>query len=212
MKYRMGLALVFTMLLCFSMNGCGNNEISPDSQTSSNESVATNEADLSDEAPWLVAKLNSVKLLGEFDSFDDPEKSRSESGVVYANDVIEDSRILIFQYDFDTLDPDEGGMVTYGGTVSLWHGDAGVEENRMDAATLLTNEQMGSTFDSGVFTLRGLPTTSSFTYSPNESHTHFFICIVSNSIPTDEITMHFSEKSTVSEIGHDFNAAEIKQS
>jgi len=112
-----------------------------------------------------VEKLKSVKLFCEFDSFSDPGKVMGETGMFCANDFVPDSRIQVFQYVFDTLDPDNGGGVTYGRTGSLWQRQKflSAETNNMKWKSIVSNDEMGSAFSSDGFTLHGL-SSNSFVY------------------------------------------------
>ncbi|MDR2649777.1 MAG: hypothetical protein LBB94_08705 [Clostridiales bacterium] len=46
-----------------------------------------------------------------------------ENGQVRAEDVDSGTRFVIFQYDFTTVDPQDGGTCTYGATPQLYRGD-----------------------------------------------------------------------------------------
>jgi len=163
--------------------------------------------------PWLGIKLLDIKFLGEFESIHDPEFLFGDTGIAYANDVKPDSRFVIFHYEFYTMAPKDGPwLVTLGRSVHLWRGDEDTptEEQHMEWRSIVADSRMmGSTFDEEGFHFRGIQT-ASLAYSPGEYHDQFFVSVVSNSIPIEEINIRFSETYTVSEIGISFNAMDIQ--
>lgn len=48
-----------------------------------------------------------------------------------------------------------------------------------------------------------------FTYDTKEKHAHCRVMVVPDSVSIDDIKIYFSNKSTVSEMGFDFNAKSV---
>lgn len=48
-----------------------------------------------------------------------------------------------------------------------------------------------------------------FTYDTREKHAQYRVMVVPDSVSIDDINIHFSNKSTISEMGFDFKAKSV---
>ena len=201
------LSVILLMVFVLSVIGCSTNSKSDqsdlkDTSTSSAQEKTTVSSD-SDQA-YPQVHLDSVKFLGEFPTLMNANELMGSFGERKAIDVTPQSRFVIFRYDFTTL-AEAGSMATYGGTISLWKGsDMNSPDAKLDVKLNLFDET-GGTFENGVFTQTG-PNSRAFAYKTNEKHAQYLVVVVPNSVNLADLNVHFSNKSTISEIGYDFKA------
>jgi len=174
----------------------------PTTSNNNDSTQGTNSGSSDDDPAQPQVHLDSVTFIGEFQSIIFTNTDLSGSEEEFATDIVPLSRFVICRYDFTTLDL-AGGQATYGGTVSVWKG---TDMNSADAGIggkYFMLDDPDATFENGVFTVTGNPSMA-FTYDTNEKHAQYRVMIVPDSVSIDNINIHFSKKSTISEIGFDF--------
>ncbi|MDR0862649.1 MAG: hypothetical protein LBN30_07765 [Oscillospiraceae bacterium] len=203
------IALLILACLMLALAACGNTAPPATSAPPSAEAppIASAEIAPEDEPSVLMLHLNYVEFVGEFDFADD---SVYDGGVFSAEEIEEDSRFVVVKYGFSALDPGDNTIPTYGATVTTWKGDDKNGEDVGIGGMRMLVDGRGITIADDMIVFNGeIPPSASYMYDVGEVGEQYLILVAPNSVALSEMNIHFSTKSTESDIGFDFKLTDI---